>query len=264
MYPLIGEPAYPELWRGCVGAWAPCLGPTGLTLRDWSGFGNHGTLINMDAATDWVTSQGRYSLDFDAVNDFVQASACQISSGQVSACAWVNRRSGAPSNNNGTFIKMGTLDGDANSTFALYWNAIQGWTWFIVTAANTLSILRSTDAFPENTWMHFAGVGSPSGLEIFINGRRVATGAGGAVKTSSQNINLGGGILSGSQNAVFNGTQSDYMVFNRILSPSEIRTLAMRPGIAYDLAPRKRSRVFTGGFKAYWAARKAQILGGGL
>ena len=64
--PRDGQPLYPELWRGCVGAWCPSLGPTGLTLRDWSGFGNHGTLTNMDPGTDWVLSGGRYALDFDA------------------------------------------------------------------------------------------------------------------------------------------------------------------------------------------------------
>jgi hypothetical protein len=244
--PRDGQPLYPKLWRGCVGAWAPCLGPTGLTLRDWSGRANHGTLTNMDAGTDWVTSQGRYALDFDAVNDLVQANAAVITSGQVSACGWVNRRSGAPSNNNGNVIKMGTLDGDANSTFALYWNSIQGWTWFVVNAANSLAILRSTQAFPENTWIHFAGVATTSNMQIFLNGVSVASGSSVAVKSSSHSINLGGGILSGAQNAVFNGLQSDYAVYNRALSPNEIRLLASRRGIAYELAPRRRSALVAG------------------
>jgi len=52
--PRDGEPLFPELWDGCVGAWNPGLGPSGLTLRDWSPYKNHGTLTNMDAGTDWV------------------------------------------------------------------------------------------------------------------------------------------------------------------------------------------------------------------
>lgn len=44
--PRDGQPLYPELWKGCVGAWNPGLGVTGLTLRDQSGFGRHGTLTN--------------------------------------------------------------------------------------------------------------------------------------------------------------------------------------------------------------------------
>lgn len=64
------ESAYPHLRKGLVGAWVPSLGVTGDTLRDVSGRGSHGTLTNMDAATDWQTSGGG-SLDFDGTNDYV-------------------------------------------------------------------------------------------------------------------------------------------------------------------------------------------------
>ena len=39
------ESAYPELWRGLVGAWAPMLGVTGNRLLDWSGFGRNGSVV---------------------------------------------------------------------------------------------------------------------------------------------------------------------------------------------------------------------------
>ena len=57
------ECEYPELWKGLVGSWAPYLGSTGTTLRDWSGHGNHGTLTSMDPATDWVASQYGWAID---------------------------------------------------------------------------------------------------------------------------------------------------------------------------------------------------------
>ena len=69
--PRDGRPLYPEFSHGLIGNWAPCLGPTGLTLRDWSGRANHGTLTNMVPGDDWIVSDGRYSLDFDGSNDFV-------------------------------------------------------------------------------------------------------------------------------------------------------------------------------------------------
>ncbi len=67
------QSANPGLWKGLVGLWVPGLGPTGLTLRDVSGFGNHGALTNMDPATDWVTTGQRvpWALDFDGGNDYV-------------------------------------------------------------------------------------------------------------------------------------------------------------------------------------------------
>ena len=47
----------PDLWTGLPGLWMPSLGVTGDTLRDISGYGNHGTLTNMDPATDWVMTE---------------------------------------------------------------------------------------------------------------------------------------------------------------------------------------------------------------
>ena len=65
------ESENPNLWDGLVGAWMPSLGVTGETLRDVSGNGNHGTLTNMDAASDWVATSKGLALDFDGSNDFV-------------------------------------------------------------------------------------------------------------------------------------------------------------------------------------------------
>jgi hypothetical protein len=76
--PRDGSPLYPELWRGCVGAWNPGLGPTGLTLRDWSGYGNHGTLTNITAQNCWKISEGRHAMEFVSSTD----QSVQISSAQ--------------------------------------------------------------------------------------------------------------------------------------------------------------------------------------
>lgn len=67
-----GESACPGLWDGLVGAWVASLGPTGSTLFDVSGRHNHGTLTNMDPATDWVPTQHGWALDFDATDDYVE------------------------------------------------------------------------------------------------------------------------------------------------------------------------------------------------
>jgi hypothetical protein len=40
------ERAYPDLWRGLVGAWAPMLGVTGNRLPDWSGYRRNGSVVN--------------------------------------------------------------------------------------------------------------------------------------------------------------------------------------------------------------------------
>jgi len=70
-----GESAHPELWEGLVGAWLPVLGPTGSTLRDVSGFQNHGTLTDMVPGTDWILGQNPWlpghALVFDGVEHHI-------------------------------------------------------------------------------------------------------------------------------------------------------------------------------------------------
>ena len=52
-----GEALYPNLWKDLAGLWVPGMGQTAGTLRDLSGHGNHGTLTNMDIATDWRSGE---------------------------------------------------------------------------------------------------------------------------------------------------------------------------------------------------------------
>lgn len=65
---------YPELWKGLVGAWSPCLGYTGSKLIDYSGRKNHGILVNMDPATDWVRTSKGWVLDFDNTTPYIEIS----------------------------------------------------------------------------------------------------------------------------------------------------------------------------------------------
>ena len=82
------ESAYPELWDGVVGAWCPSLGPTGSRLHDHSRGMRWGTLVNMDAATDWVLTGGQYALDFDGVDDYVAAGSLPDFTGDFTLSGW--------------------------------------------------------------------------------------------------------------------------------------------------------------------------------
>ena len=62
----------PHLWNGLVGYW-PCAAGGGLTAFDMSGYGNHGTLTNMDPGSDWVVGEKGRALDFDGTDDYVDA-----------------------------------------------------------------------------------------------------------------------------------------------------------------------------------------------
>ena len=86
------ESDHPNLWDGLLGAWMPGLGVTGGTLRDVSGNENHGTLTNMDPATDWVTTSKGLALDFDGSDDYAKTSAndrYKVSGGEITVLQWI-------------------------------------------------------------------------------------------------------------------------------------------------------------------------------
>ena len=245
MYPLIGQPLYPELWRGCVVAWSPGLGPTGLALRDWSGLGNHGTLTNMVAGDDWVTSQGRYALDFNGGGDRVSvtSSAFAHGAGDFAYSIWMYPRQIGSNNRLFSFtddqlnIDLGIFGSGSIS----YYNG-------------SVSTASSTGVVAANQWQHLTMMRRAGVVRVFINAAEVITHASVVSVSGSRTFHLGG---FPTQN--FNGLLDTTMIFSRSLTSNEMQLLSSRRGIAYDLAPRRRSRIFTNGFKAYWAARKALI-----
>lgn len=246
--PRDGQPLYPELWRGCVGAWAPCLGPTGLTLRDWSGYANHGTLRNMEGA-DWSLNRG-YTLDFDGLDEYVDCGAARVPAGNIAWSFWLwNRASG---------VNAGIVYDDASIVGVRYNNANN------LRVNTTPANLYLVDAsVATNTWIHYA---------ISVDGTTMTTFKNGVLFnqqtvvacTGMNNVNIGW-LLGASADRYWNGYLDDIRIYRRALSSTESLILSRRRGIAYDLASMRRSSVFmAGGFKAYWAARKAQIIGGGL
>lgn len=253
--PRDGQPLYPELWRGCVGAWNPGLGPTGLTLRDWSGRGNHGTLTGMDAGSDWVINGGRYGLDMDGTNDHVVLT--QSYSAAVSCSLWVFARN--ITNANGEYF-FGRWEAVLQDFYVGAFSS--GWIARSANATPTQSALLSTPA-TINRWTHLCLTRSASTLSLTVDGRTtVTTSAVGFQGADVANTFIG--RLSPATGFYANAIIDDVRVYHRVINHTENRLLASRRGIAYELASRRRSRIFTGGFRAYWAARKAQIIGGGL
>ena len=229
--PRDGQPLYPELWRGCVGAWAPCLGPTGLTLRDWSGRCLNGTLTGMDG-NDWIANAGRYALDFDGVNDYVD---CNSSLGQLDGstaftlCFWGRRRVV------GAALTVGKRSGASLISIAPW---IDGNVYFQI-SPNFPSVASNSI-----NWSCYAMTLSGSVIRGYIDGRQAVSSSGpSTVPTVAANyvIGLEQGIARFSD-----GFIDDVRVYSRALSAKEISILSSRRGIAYELAPRRRSALVAG------------------
>ena len=233
-----GTPKYPSLWDGCVGAWAPSLGQTGLTLRDESVFGNHGTLTDMDPATDWVVSGGKGALDFEGVDDRVSVGSppsLSLSDSLTVSC-WVYLRA---LGTNSTFVGNCLNGGNFNQNYFLYVRTTGGIDSWSMQVASSTSGNRATGSVAVlNQWIHLLGTYVPTGasnpiIRLYENGQQTAistTGENGSV-IAGQVVSIG----SYANAANFtNGQLDDIRVYNRALSPSEIQLLATRRGVAYE------------------------------
>jgi len=237
--PRDGKPLYPSLWKGCVGAWNPGLGPSGLTLRDWSGFGNHGTLTN---GPTWVASQGRYALDFDGVNDYCITNRWsgvdltkpfsfvgRVLLRSISDYAFSLLSQGDPSTGG---IAVTNVYGNIMVIVGgVHWSG--GATVLVTNKTYSIAIVRDTIGHPST--------GHPL---IYLDGaydnQTLGGGTGYTSTDNSSQLKIGYDATHATYN---NGTIDDLRIYNRALSPNEIRLLATRRGIAYEMAPRRRSSV---------------------
>lgn len=244
------EAEYPQLWTGLVGYWAPLLGPTGATLFDMSVYRNHGTLTNMDTATDWVFDQKGPCLDFDGINDVV-LTTLQFRPGS-SAFTLAARINGRNTSQFGAIITTRPVSFNVMAdklTGLFVGNPITG-------AANkrigflafdTVNRYRSymTDADVVDTeWHHVAAVWDGAAAKIYVDGSEVASTLS---STGTTPVIDGGGFVSfGDANATatpLNGLFSEAAIFNRGLLNAELRLLTERPGLM--LEPRRRRRSFS-------------------
>ena len=228
--PRDGRPLHPELWVGCRFAAAPCLGPTGLDTKDWSGFGNHGTLTNMDTGSDWVLSGGRYALDFDGSNDYVNVpnpAALDFGTGDFTVSLWA-------------FMRSTTTGIIFSRNYFSSFEILSTGGYFQGYVSNVASDTSAT--FTLNTWTHVSlrranGVGR---MTVNGNNNRPTFSATASVSNGSDvHIGKRPGLAGFSPNAIMD----DFRVYNRSISDSENILLSRRRGIAYEMAPRRRSSV---------------------
>jgi hypothetical protein len=235
--PRDGHPLYPELWRGCVGAWAPCLGPTGLTLRDWSGRANHGTL---SSASYWSPVAGRYAL---ALNGAATSISCGTPAGltgnvEVYLSAWC-----LPLSSSSLQIVCGKYTNTA-STQELWIEYGRGGA-NLFRAVSGGNLVAASSACPAGSSYHVClirtGAAGAWTYTFVINGRVDTSG------TTAVNPSGDGTFTISNVGLPFSGAVDDVRCGGR-MSVNTAMQITSRRGIAYELAPRRRSLVQVAGF----------------
>lgn len=243
-----------NLLTGLVGAWCPSLGPSGYTLLDRSGRGNHGALTNMDAGSDWVGSPGGWALDFDGTNDYVPTRAYSGLTNHVTFSAWCNLRD---------VTNTRTIISDSNAAGASI-------NFHMETSSSTLGILWGASPYfrpaagsiSANTWFH--AVTSRSGqagawrAKIYVNGVNVYNNTTATAIGTSNILTIG---RAGEFASLYcNGVLDDIGVWGRALTDGEVQQLyqMQRAGLGRLLTQRRREYAL----KAPSSVRRRRILTG--
>jgi len=222
--------AYPELWDGCVGAWAPLLGNTGTsTLPDLSGCCNHGAMTSV-VTSDWGSHRQCYALDFPTAGtrsiDFGSSESLRVDT-QFTITMWANRPTShriglsrwmsAP--DLGYAFQMHTLD-------RLY-ISMSG------TGSDNNNIYCNLPTGERERLLHVAAVFDAGSAALFVDGvEQAVAGSTGSVPSSIYNTSLALKASVGAAASV--GQYAEMRLYNRALAPAAIRQLALRPGIAYE------------------------------
>lgn len=245
------------------------MGSTGSVLRDMSGRGKHGTLTNMDPASDWVVSGGKYALDFDGSNDAVSMPLKLSHTAQATVSAWLYWN--AYANNDHALCEL-----------TPNFNMPENRGWFISPNSSTTKFecMMSSGGGPYNggyfsrpsaaVWHHYLFImdrttGTALGVSVWVDGVQVTV-------TQSQFGNITTNFADGtlflmSRNAasLFGAGQiDDLLIYDRRITPAEIKILATRRGIAYEAAPRRNYKSAAAGFRPAWASQRSQLIGGGI
>jgi hypothetical protein len=242
---------YPSLRHCLVGAWCPSLGASGLTLIDRSGQGNHGTLVSPFNG-GWSASGRGLSVAFNAaVNQSALLPFSAPFNTEATLSLWVKRDEanttiGAESG----FFVANLADGGQATHYPF-----SGFIYSRLLRTNRVNGLVSLVNLAE--WHNFCVTTDGSKYTIYQAGRILSqTAAESTVKIASP---LRAGEL-------YKGRMDDIRLYNRALTPAEIRLLASRRGIGLTPLPDRAAglpRKISVNVGGTWRAADAYVNVGG-
>jgi hypothetical protein len=231
-----------------------------LLYRDSSLYGNHGTLTNMDPATDWVFDPylGRWVLRGDGSNDIVTTPGGWPAP-PWSAATWVKMWQLSVSNVVHGIMVQYAYGGTCNSGLFYQYNAGNLW-YFQAYGSGGAAHAFGT---PDLSWHRFLVTASTAGSFAYLDGVLKDSQTAPVGQTAS-----GLSLLAYTTNFC-KAFVTDGMIWNRVLSLSEIQRDAdpsdtMLGGLL--LPPtRKWWPVSSGGaaptFEPWWARNKNVLIG---
>jgi hypothetical protein len=222
----------PVLLDGLVGHWRLDDGAGSTTAQDSAGGGNHGTLRNLDPATDWVAGRSLGALNINARGWVAVASSDSINTitNRVTVAAWVYLTGSIvepPDLPWATALSRQKFTGiDQHYHLALNRDARPN--LYIITATMGATITAPTPV-TRASWVHIAGTYDGSDARLYVDGVQAAAArVTGSFSPDTTPIILGGNGNNTTDvpNELFPGRLDELMLYRRALSADEIADLA--------------------------------------
>jgi len=257
-----------SLTSGLVGYWTfdgkDLL--TGLAL-DRSGQGNNGNLVNMSTSTSIVQGKLGQALNFDGVNDYVNAAQNSnlplrtnfLATG-YSVSAWFKSKDG---NNFPIFT-----EGNTNSPFGYYqlrYLSVSNGSNFNVNihSDSAADILNTTSnkALSVNTYHHFVWVDTNGVASLYLDGVKDTANYNYTPTTLTLNNTVIGARKRNTIDSFFPGLIDDVRIYNRALSATEVSQLYGSTQAKFN-APDPSPGSLTSGLVGYWTFDGKDLLTG--
>ena len=209
----------------------------GATALDWSGQGNHATLMG---GPTWTAGYDGDALKLDGIDDYAELPIGSVISSLSSATftTWVNF-----SNVGGAWQRIFDFgSGTGRYIFLCPRSGTDGPMRLAITiggnAAGEESLIETTDTLPSG-WHHVAVVISSGNMQLYLDGVMAISGSTLVVPSdlgqTSSNW-LGRSQYSG--DGYFNGSLDDFRIYDYVLSADEIvMTMRGDPLLAWDAKP---------------------------
>lgn len=218
----------PGLLDDLIGFWRLDDGTGSASARDGSGWGNNGTLVDLDPATSWVAggpegtalsmqAKGYVSVgpsaSIDSIGNALTLAASLYLDGTITNYATaISRQIG------GGINQLYHLSVDAGGKARLIIDAKDG--GFIM--------LGSPEKVPQRTWLHLAATWNGAEARLYLDGVQVDSGAlaSGPFNPETNPLVLGGNGNDTQVNELVPGQLADVMLYRRALPAEQIAQLA--------------------------------------
>lgn len=219
--------------EGIIALWVPELGPSGPTLRDWSGRGRDATLTNMEVATDWGVDEHGYALSYGGTDEHALGPDIPTELAYTFRIWFkLDEAWDAISNKYNHVLSQGNVFFATPYEFAIGYRthttaSNQELFMFIRDSGGTLRFIDFADAstiWPSGEWHELVISWINGDQRLYVDGiERSSTAVTQDPGSSSNSVRIGGPDAETSSSRFAVATIGLVSIYNRILTPREIR-----------------------------------------